>query len=554
VLPDVLPDSGDRRLTGARPSPSFNDAMSKPAPRATEAPTLDLVLKRNSIERLKREKSPLGILDELPALIAAGYEDVPEEDIVRLKWWGLYHDKPKIGTFMLRVKIPGGVLQPDQLHAIGEISNTCGRGEGELTTRQNVQLHYLELGALPDVFDRLHAAGLTSAGACGDTVRNITGCPVAGLAHDELFDPTPVLEEAAAFFYGNPDYSDLPRKHKIAITACADACAAPEINCVALVGAIREGEEGFGVLVGGGLSSVPRIARDLGIWVPKAEAVTVLAAVLDEWREDLRYRVSRVKARLKFMVDDLGPEGIRQRVERRLDRRFDDFTLPALPRPSNHLGVHEEWVGVPVHLGLITGDQLIGLAELGHEVRITRQQNLVLVGNADVDALAQLGLPVDAGELRGDAIACTGEPHCNFSVTETKSRMDGLVRLLEDRFPRGSLDGLRLHLDGCPHACAQHWVGDLGFQGTTVRDDEGKRRQAYDVYLRGSLDRPAAIARPVFRRVPSDELDDAVVGLVSGWVERRSAGETFRAWCDRTTDDELAELAGREAARERRAA
>ena len=554
MLPDVLPDSGDRRLTGARPSPSFNDAMSKPAPRATEAPTLDLVLKRNSIERLKREKSPLGILDELPALIAAGYEDVPEEDIVRLKWWGLYHDKPKIGTFMLRVKIPGGVLQPDQLRAIGEISNTYGRGEGELTTRQNVQLHYLELGALPDVFDRLHAAGLTSAGACGDTVRNITGCPVAGLAHDELFDPTPVLEEAAAFFYGNPDYSDLPRKHKIAITACADACAAPEINCVALVGAIREGEEGFGVLVGGGLSSVPRIARDLGIWVPKAEAVTVLAAILDEWREDLRYRVSRVKARLKFMVDDLGPEGIRQRVERRLDRRFDDFTLPALPRPSNHLGVHEEWVGVPVHLGLITGDQLIGLAELGHEVRITRQQNLVLVGNADVDALAQLGLPVDAGELRGDAIACTGEPHCNFSVTETKSRMDGLVRLLEDRFPRGSLDGLRLHLDGCPHACAQHWVGDLGFQGTTVRDDEGKRRQAYDVYLRGSLDRPAAIARPVFRRVPSDELDDAVVGLVSGWVERRSAGETFRAWCDRTTDDELAELAGREAARERRAA
>jgi sulfite reductase beta subunit-like hemoprotein len=554
VLPDVLPDSGDRRLTGARPSPSFNDAMSKPAPRATEAPTLDLVLKRNSIERLKREKSPLGILDELPALIAAGYEDVPEEDIVRLKWWGLYHDKPKIGTFMLRVKIPGGVLQPDQLRAIGEISNTYGRGEGELTTRQNVQLHYLELGALPDVFDRLHAAGLTSAGACGDTVRNITGCPVAGLAHDELFDPTPVLEEAAAFFYGNPDYSDLPRKHKIAITACADACAAPEINCVALVGAIREGEEGFGVLVGGGLSSVPRIARDLGIWVPKAEAVTVLAAILDEWREDLRYRVSRVKARLKFMVDDLGPEGIRQRVERRLDRRFDDFTLPALPRPSNHLGVHEEWVGVPVHLGLITGDQLIGLAELGHEVRITRQQNLVLVGNADVDALAQLGLPVDAGELRGDAIACTGEPHCNFSVTETKSRMDGLVRLLEDRFPRGSLDGLRLHLDGCPHACAQHWVGDLGFQGTTVRDDEGKRRQAYDVYLRGSLDRPAAIARPVFRRVPSDELDDAVVGLVSGWVERRGAGETFRAWCDRTTDDELAELAGREAARERRAA
>jgi sulfite reductase beta subunit-like hemoprotein len=526
------------------------------APRATEAPTLDLVLKRNSVERLKREKSPLVMLDELPALVAAGYEEVPEEDIVRLKWWGLYHDKPKIGTFMLRIKTPGGIVTPAQLRAIGEISNLHGRGEGELSTRQNVQLHYLELGALPDVFDRMHAVGLTSAGACGDTVRNITGCPVAGLAHDELFDPTPVLEEAAEFFYGNPDYSDLPRKHKIAITACTDSCAAPEINCVGLVGAIRNGEEGFGVLVGGGLSSVPRIARDLGIWVPKEDAVTVLAAILDEWREDLRYRVSRVKARLKFMVDDIGPEGVRERVEARLGRRFEDFTLPAAPPPGNHVGVHTQkdgasYIGVPVHLGLIGGDQLIALADLGHELRITRQQNFVLVGVTDVEAvtaeLARIGLPVDAGSLRADAIACTGEPHCNFSVTETKSRMDGLVQLLEERFPRGSLDGLRMHLDGCPHACAQHWVGDLGFQGTTVRDEEGKRHQAYDIYLRGSLDRPAAIARAVFRRVPTDELDDAVVGLVSGWVGHRGEGETFRSFCDRTSDAELAELAGREA-------
>src|SRR4051812_32995718 len=267
------------------------------AAQAKPVPDWELVYKRNPVERIKRDKSPLGILDDLPALIAAGYERVAEEDLVRLKWWGLYHDKPKIGTFMLRVKIAGGITPPHQLRAIGEISNVHGRGEGELTTRQNVQLHYLELKALPDVFDRLHAAGLTSAGACGDTVRNITGCPVAGLAHDELFDPTPVLEEAAAFFYGNADYSDLPRKHKIAITACADACAAPEINCVALVGALRDGEAGFGVLVGGGLSSVPRIARELGIWVPKDEAVPVLAAILDEWKEDLRYRLSRVKAR-----------------------------------------------------------------------------------------------------------------------------------------------------------------------------------------------------------------------------------------------------------------
>jgi ferredoxin-nitrite reductase len=260
-----------------------------------------------------------------------------------------------------------------------------------------------------------------------------------------------------------------------------------------------------------------------------------------------------VKARLKFMIDDIGTEGMRARVESRLGRRFDDFALPPLPRPSNHLGVHDGWVGVPVHLGLVSGDQMIALAGLGHEVRVTRQQNLVLVGDVDVDELARVGFPLDAGPLRGDAIACTGEPHCNFSVTETKTRMDGLVQLLESSFAADELRGLRLHLDGCPHACAQHWVGDIGFQGTTVRDEEGRRRQAYDVYLRGSLDRPAAIARPVFRRVPSEELDEVVVALVAGWLGGRGEGESFRSWCDRTNDDELAQLAGREA-HERRAA
>jgi sulfite reductase beta subunit-like hemoprotein len=537
------------------------------ATNARDTPTLELVLKRNSVERLKREKSPLGILDELPALIAGGYEQVPEEDIVRLKWWGLYHDKPKIGTFMLRLKIAGGIASPEQLRTIGEISNLHGRGEAELSTRQNVQLHFLELGALPDVFERMAAASLTSAGACGDTVRNITGCPLAGLTHDELFDPTPVLDELAAFLYGHPTYSDLPRKHKISVTACTDSCAAPEINCIGLVGAIRDGREGFGVLVGGGLSSVPRIARDLGVWVPKEEAVELVVAILDEWREDLRYRVSRVKARLKFMVDDIGAVGLRALVESRLGRTFEDFQLPPAPAPGTHIGVHAQRdgrfsVGVPVHLGLISGDQMIAVADLaerlGGDVRLTRQQNFVLTGvpeselAAVAETLAALGLPLDVSALRGDSIACTGEPHCNFSVTETKTRMDALVQLLEEHFGREA-DGLRMHLDGCPHACAHHWVGDLGFQGTTVRDEEGRRRQAYDVFVRGSLDRPAAIGRPLFKRVPTDELDAAVVGLVEGWVGGRAADETFRSFCDRSSDDELARLAGREAAVVRRA-
>jgi sulfite reductase beta subunit-like hemoprotein len=537
---------------------------------ATTDATWELVLKRNPVERLKQEKSPLGILGELPALIADGYERMAEEDVVRLKWWGLYHDKPKVGTFMLRVKLPGGLLTPAQFRAIGEISNDFGRGDGELTTRQNVQLHWIELAALPEVFERLDAAGLTTAGACGDTVRNITGCPVAGVAHDELFDATPIVEEAAEFFYGHPDYSDLPRKHKITISACRDRCNAPEINCISLVGAIHEGREGFAVLAGGGLASVPRLARDLGVFVPKEEALGVLRALLDAWREDLTYRVSRVKSRMKFMVDDYGPAGMRAELERRLGRELESFELPPAPGGfSDHVGVHPQaqpgvvYVGVPVHLGLVSGGQMTAIADLaervGGDVRITRLQNFVLAGVSEgrvdevVADLAAIGFPLDLHPMRAASLACTGEPHCNYSVTETKTRADALIRSLEARFG-DEIAGLRLHLDGCPHACAQHWVGDLGFQGTTARDENGKRRQAYDVFLRGGMGSGAAIARPVFRRVPTEELDATVEGLVAGWLATRRPDEPFRAFCDRSTDDELGVLAGREPAKKREAA
>src|SRR5919202_1031287 len=491
--------------------------------------TWDLVLKRNR--------------DELPALIAAGYESIPEEDIVRLQWWGLYHDKPKIGTFMLRIKLPSGVLTAPKLRVIGEASNRWGHGDGELSTRQNIQLHWLELGALPEILRHLDEAGLTTAGGCGDTIRNITGCPIQGLDPDELFDCTPVVEEAARFFYGNPDFCDLPRKHKYTIAACADRCNAPEINCIALVGVLHEGREGFAVLVGGGLSSVPRIARELGVFVPKEEAIEILAAITGAWSDDLTYRVSRVKARLKFMIDDIGPEGMRERVEQRIGRRLEDFELPqATEPPHDHLGVHPQkqdglvYVGVPVNLGLVTGDQMIAVADLaeslGADVRITRLQNFIVanVPEARLDelkaGLERIGFPLDLNPLRGRSIACTGEPHCNFSVTETKSRLGALIEHLEGRFGTRIAE-LRLHLDGCPHSCAQHWVGDLGFQGTTARDEGGERRQAYDVFVRGGLGAGAQIGRPLFRRGLSEDLDAVVEGLVGGWLEHRSGDESF---------------------------
>ena len=273
--------------------------------------TWDLVLKRNSVERLKREKPPLGIVDELPALIAAGYENVAEEDIVRLKWWGLYHDKPKIGTFMLRIKLPAGLATPAQLRTIGEVSNRYGRGSASSrrgrtsssTTSSSPRCRTCSPASRPraDQRRRLRRRRPQHHGLPGAAVSRTTSSST----------PRPWCEEAAEFFYGNPEYSDLPRKHKITIAACADRCNAPEINCISLVGVLRDGQPGFGVLVGGGLSSVPRLARDLGVFVRLDEALPVMRALLDAWKEDPNYRISRVKARMKFMVDDLGPEGMR---------------------------------------------------------------------------------------------------------------------------------------------------------------------------------------------------------------------------------------------------
>ena len=308
------------------------------------------------------------------------------------------------------------------------------------------------------------------------------------------------------------------------------------------------------MLAGGGLSSVPRLARDLGVFVPKEEALDVLTALLDAWREDLTYRVSRVKSRMKFMVDDYGPDGMRAELERRLGRGLESFELPPAPGGfADHVGVHPQgqtglaYVGVPVHLGLVSGGQMTAVGDLaervGGDVRITRLQNFVLAGvpeervDETVAELAAIGFPLDLNPVRAASLACTGEPHCNYSVTETKTRADALIQALEARFG-DDLGGLRLHLDGCPHACAQHWVGDLGFQATTGKDAEGERISAYDIFVRGSLG-------------PTEELEAAVEGLVGGWLATREPDESFRAFCDRLTDDELGTLAGREAAKAR---
>jgi ferredoxin-nitrite reductase len=526
-----------------------------------EAPDWELVLKRNNIERLKRDKAPLSIVEDIPELAEKTYIDISEEDMVRFQWYGLYQDKPKVGYFMLRIKAPSGILTPTQYRVIGQISQRVGRNYTELCTRQTVQLHWLQIKDFLEVFAQMDAVGLTSLGGCGDTVRNVTGCPVAGLDQAEVFDCRPQLNTLVRYFLSEPEYFDLPRKHKITMSACAAQCNAPEINCIVFIGARQDGRDGFSVRVGGGLSSTPRIARDLGVFIEADDALPVARAILDVWRADLRYRLSRAKARLKFLVDDYGAEGVRSAIEDRLGRKLEDLREP--PRPvgqTNHLGIHAQkqpglyYVGFPVFLGQVTGEQTVRIADLvesfGGDIRITRKQNFILTGIPEarldevIRRVATIGFPVEDGSgLRGTSVACTGQPLCNYAVAETKTKLKEIVLQLEQRFG-SELSGLKLGVDGCPHSCAHHWVQDIGLQGTTARGDaSGGKLEAYEIYLRGGLGEQAEIGRPILRRVPAEQAADAVERLAAAYLAERRLGESFQAYAQRKTDDELIAIA-----------
>ena len=533
-----------------------------------ESLTYEQVLKRNSRERMKQEKMPLEVINELPNLIERGYENISEDDIVRLQWYGLYHDRPKVGGFMMRIKIPNGILTPNKLRTIGELSERFGKGYGEITTRQDIQLHSIRLAHLPSIFQTLEQAGLNTVGGCGDVVRNITGCPVAGLDKQELFDVRPVILQLAQFLDGNREYSDLPRKHKITVASCPYQCNLPEIHCQAYIAVKRvhhaKEELGFAVRIGGGLSTVPRISKPLGVFVKVDEALPLVRAILDVWKTDLKYRRSFIKARLKFMIDDLGVEEFRRRVEDRLMRKLDDYHEPPSPaEENNHLGVHDQrqeglhYIGFPVLIGRITGDQMRQVADLvegeGGDIRLTQQQNLILtnIDEEQVDhvlkAMENVGFTLD-GLLSGPGIACTGQPFCNFAVTETKLRLVDIMNHLENVFG-DSVNGLRIFLDGCPHACGHHWIGDIGLMGSTARTTEGNKIEAYEIILRGGRGANAAIGKPVGRRIPAEQVKYALEGLLRTYhseAGNKRSDLSFQQFCAQHSDEELRSIMARE--------
>lgn len=516
------------------------------------------------VEAVKKSKSPLDILDDIRRYAREGLAAIdPDDRDIRFKWFGLYTQRPlEDGYFMLRVKLPGGQVTADQFEALADIAERYGRGVLDVTDRQNVQFHWLRIEDVPAVFDRLAEVGLTTLGACGDTVRNIIGCPLAGIDAEARFDATPVLEAANRHFTGNREFSDLPRKYKVSIAACRHQCTHPEINDVALVGVSHGGVRGFDLWVGGGLSTAPRFATRLGVFVPEAEAVEVLHHVTAVFR-DHGYRTNRLKARLKFLVADWGAPRFREAVEASLGRPLADG--PPAPDPDDplrdHVGVTRQRtpglyaVGAATLRGRLDAAQARRVAQLARRfgsgrLRTTILQNLVVldVPFSNVDPLADRleadGLSVGRRSYRAQTMACTGLEFCKLAVADTKELARDLVLHLEQRLPALE-EPISLNVTGCPNSCSRYQLADIGLLGSRVKVG-GEARQAYQVYLGGRGGGRRRFGRHLKRRVLAEDVNAYVERVVRRFLESRAPGERFTDWIERLDASALEALGATE--------
>ncbi len=521
-----------------------------------------VVRKENKVERAKRERDGLDGLAELARYAREGFQSIAEEDLdVRLRWYGLYTQRPQAeGYFMLRVKAPNGTLTSEQLETLGQLSVAYAQNTGDITTRQDIQFHYVRIEDVPAIFAELNRVGLTSSGACGDITRNVTGCPLAGIDAAEFIDAEPLALAVHNYFLDNREFSNLPRKFKITISGCSLYCTGHEIADIGLVALRRpEGEVVFDVWVGGGLGSKERFADRLGAHIRAHEVVEVCRHICALFR-DHGQRDSRARARLKFLLDDWGPERFREELERSLGRRLTDGDAPTAPVTANraHLGIHPQkqrglyYAGAATSRGRLPGAQMIAVAELarrhgGGRVRLTTTQNLVVLDVPEAERVAlavglrSLDLRVTPSTFRTGTIACTGKQFCKLAVTETKARASELIEYLEQQLPGFNVP-LRISVTGCPNSCAHYQVCDIGFVGDFLTTPEGKR-EAYRVYLGGHLGDGYTFGRELRKKIPAEEIKYYVEALARTYIERRNgAGDSFQAFIARHTTEELETL------------
>ena len=530
--------------------------------------------KAQRVERLKRELNPWAAYSEIVRFAREGFEAIPPEWLgTYFRWWGIYTQGDGVGAvggkggegkavpyFMLRIRIPNGIVSAAQLRVLADLTERHARGVADLTVRQNVQLHWVRIEDLPTIFSALGDCGLSSLGTCGDVTRNITGCPLAGLDADEIVDASPLVHAATAMVNGSPEFYNLPRKYKVSITGCRVWCSYPEINDVGLT-AVRDGytgHVGYSLRVGGGLSTQPHLAPRLNAFVRPDQVLAVVKGVSEIFRDSDVLRQNREKARLKFLFLDHGwtPERFLNALQARLGFLLDPAVSETLPEEAyrDHVGIHPQkqaglvYAGLPILRGRLTPDEMRDVAGLAErfgtgELRTTTMQNLVIVNvprarAGELDrAIDRAGFRLDAGPFRRGTVACTGSEFCKLALTETKGFARWLVEDLEARLP-GFQEHVRINVTGCPNSCGQHWIADIGIEGKKIKMD-GRLVDAYYFCVGGAVGRHQAVARPVGYRVPAAAVPEAVERLLRVYLAERHPDQSFRAFCAARTDDEL---------------
>jgi sulfite reductase (ferredoxin) len=534
------------------------------------------------VERLKRSTNPWDGLEEIRRFAREGFQSIPPEWIgTYFRWWGVYTQGDGAGVtggtggvgkalqrFMVRIRIPNGIITSRQLRAIADLTRRHANGIADLTVRQNIQLHWVTIESLPEVLDGLAGIGLNTIGACGDVVRNVTGCPVAGVDADEIVDASPLVLEASRLLAGNADFYNLPRKFKISITGCRVWCPYPEINDIGLTAIERtvggKSEIGFSLRVAGGLSAEPYLGARLNAFVRWNQVLPVVKGVAELFRDSEVLREHRERARLKFLFLRHGwtaerfLDELQQRIGFRLDPAVEEHPPDDVYR--DHVGIHAQkqsglsYVGAVALRGRITADQMQSAAELaeryaGGELRATNMQNLLVVNvpTINADELAKgfdaIGLKVGGSPFWRGTVACSGTEFCKIAITETKNFSRWLVEEMEERLP-GFDQHLKLHVTGCPNSCGQHWIADVGIEGKKIKVN-GRMVDAYYFCVGGALGFHQATARPMGYRCPATEVPDALERLLDRYLAEREPGENLRRFFVRHSDEQLREfLAG----------
>src|ERR687894_513947 len=503
----------------------------------------------NKVEKIKLQRHPLdvqqSIIDTYSKDLSA-MDDVPGE-VERLKWVGIYPQKQGGDAFMMRVKVPGGVLTPEQTKVIGKIAVDFANGPIpnphfgnnflDLTTRQDVQMHWLKMGDIPEIWRRLEEAGITTVQACGDSARNVLCCPVSGLGHDEVIDAFPVAQAISDYFTGNREYANLPRKFKMSVTGCVEDCAQAEINDIGMLPArLEDGTLGFNVRVGGGLSDGPRMASDMDVFVEPKEAVEITRGIAQVFGE-LGNRENRWTNRLRYLVQELGPEGFREELAKRVSVELapagEDLTRRYR---GDHVGVHAQredglyYVGLNVPVGRMSGEQFEEAGRLaeeyGSDVRLATDQNLIITGVPEERIGDLLSEPLlkryspNPGAFERGVVACTGSEFCRFGIVETKIRALEWAREMDRRVVDLDQEAIRLHFSGCSASCAQPQIADIGFRGETAKRGDAIV-EAVDIGLGGRLGRHAAFIDWVEGSKPAEDVPDALATVFEKFKEER---------------------------------